>query len=89
MSYSQAVVTLEGRQQYQVSAAGQSDPLDAGVYDVWAASDAYIKVAPTANDVTNLTGYLVPGGAGIITVRIGRDGLRIGSTAALSFHRVE
>jgi hypothetical protein len=89
MSFVQSAVTIEGRSQFTVSAAGQSNPLDAGVYDVWATADAYIKVAPTANNVTSATGYLVPGGNGIVTVRIAKDGLRIGSTAAISVHRVE
>lgn len=90
MSYVQNVIVIEGRQQFQVGANGKSAPLDAGVYDVWAAADAYINVAPVAAAaVTSATGYLIPGGAGIITVRIGKDGLCIGSTAVLSAHRVE
>lgn len=91
MSFSQNAVTIEGREQFQVAAGTASKPLDAGVYDVWAAADAYIRVAPVASAgaVTSSTGYLVPGGAGIVTVRIGKDGLCIGSTAAIAVHRVE
>ena len=91
MSFVQNAIVIEGRQQFQVGAGEASEPLDAGVYDVWAAADAYIRVAPadSAADVTSDDGYLVPGGVGIITVRVGRDGLCIGSTAAISAHRVE
>lgn len=89
MSYSQNVVVIEGRQQFSIAANEETDALDAGVYDVWSGTGgAYIKVGPTADDVTDETGYLVPEGA-IITVRIGRDGLRIGATAELHIHRVE
>lgn len=80
-------IVIEGREQFQVGAAGQSEPLDAGVYDVWAEADAYIKVGATADDVTETTGYLVPAGV-IVSVRVGRHGLRIGASAAISAHRI-
>lgn len=88
MSFVQPAIHITGRSQLQVSGGGQSALLDAGTYDVWAAADTYIKVSETPSDVTSSTGYYVPAGR-IVTVRIGRDGLRIGSTGALSFHRVE
>ena len=89
MGYAQNVVVLEGRRQISIAAAAQTDALDAGVYDVWSgAGGAHIKVAPTGSDVTSSDGYFVPEGA-IISVRIGRDGLRIASTAELHIHRVE
>ncbi|QWY83169.1 hypothetical protein [Rhizobium phage RHph_X2_24] len=87
--FTQAAIVIEGRSQFTVAAAGQSPELEAGVYDVWAAADAYIKVGVTASDVTTSTGYLVPGGAGAVTVRVGRHGLRIGATAEIKVHRVE
>ncbi|AHJ10694.1 hypothetical protein P106B_11 [Rhizobium phage vB_RglS_P106B] len=82
-------ITIEGRTQFTVAAGAQSAPLEAGIYDVWAAADAYIKVGETANDVTSATGYLIPGGAGIVPVRVGRSGLRIGATADIAAHRTE
>lgn len=88
MSYVQPAIVIEGRSQIAVSAGGQTDPLASGTYDVWADADTYIKVGKTASDVTTGTGYKIPAGA-IVPVRIGRDGLRIGSTGALSVHRVE
>lgn len=90
MAYSQNVIVIAGRKQFQISANSRSLPLDAGTYDVWAATDAYIDVAPSdAATPTNTTGYLIPGGAGIISVRIAKDGLTIGASAAISAHRVE
>lgn len=80
-------VTIEGRSQFVVSAGQQSAPLDAGVYDVWAASDAYIKVGEDASGVTSGNGYLIPGGKGIVPVRVGRSGLKIGASADVSVHR--
>lgn len=85
----QPAITIEGRSQINVAANSQSDALPAGVYDVWATANAYIKVAETASDVTSSTGYLILGGAGPVSVRVGRTGLRIGSTAAISIFQVE
>lgn len=85
--FTKSPIVIEGRSQMAVAASAQSDALEAGVYDVWGAADAYIKVGVTADDVTAETGYLVSTGT-IATVRVGRDGLRIGSTAAISIHRV-
>lgn len=90
--FTNSAIVIEGRKQFQVSAGGKSAKLDAGTYDVWAAADAYIAVQPDSADpalVTSLTGYLIPGGAGIVSVRVGRDGLVIASSAALSVHRTE
>ena len=88
MQFNPHAVVIEGRSQIAIGAAGQTPPLDAGVYAVWAEADTYIKVAPTASDVTEATGYFVAGGAPATFVRIGKDGYRIGSTAAASAFRV-
>lgn len=86
----QPAITIEGRAQFSIAAAGQTAPLDAGVYDVWCddGAPAHIKVSAVANDVTIATGYRVTPGV-VIPVRVGRAGLRIGSTAILHIHRVE
>ena len=79
-------VVIEGRAQFQVSASGQSPALSPGVYDVWAAADAYIAVGSNPSP-TSANGYFIPGGAGIVPVRIVKDGQKIGSTAAISVHQ--
>lgn len=90
MSYVQPAIVIEGRSQRQVAAGTASNPLEAGVYDVWCAVDAYIHVsADGASPMpTNTTGYLIPAGR-IVPIRIGRDGLKLASSANLNFHRVE
>lgn len=52
---------IEGTAQgtFAFDAAAQSSALAEGVYDVWCDQDCYIKIAPTANDVTTSSGYLV------------------------------
>lgn len=85
----QNAIMIEGRRAFQVAAAGQSEPLEPGVYDVWAAADAYIKVGDVANDVTAQTGYKIPGGGGIVSVRVMKLNSRIGATAEISVHRTE
>ncbi len=74
MQFNPHGVVIEGREQFAIDAAGQSDPREAGEYAVWAAADTYIKVAETADDVEETTGYLVVGGAPPVFVRVGRDG---------------
>lgn len=88
MQFNPNAVVIEGRSRIAIGANGQTDPLDAGVYAVWAAADTFIKVAPTASDVTSGTGFLVKAGLAPIFVRVGKDGYRIGSTAAASAFRV-
>ena len=91
MSYFQSPIVIGGRQQIPVNAASVSPVLEPGVYDVWAAADTYIRVSEDLDTtgLFNTTGYLIPGGAGIISVRIAGNNKRIGTTAALSIHRVE
>ena len=88
MQFNPHAVVIEGRSRIAIGVAGQTDFLEPGVYAVWAAADTFIKVAPTASDVAIGSGYLVKGGGAPIFVRIGKDGQRIGSTAAASAFRV-
>ncbi len=72
------------------SSAAQTAALAEGEYELWSSQDTYIKVAPTANDVTTTTGYLLRSN-NTISVAI-RAGSKIGAIAAgagtLSYHRV-
>lgn len=38
--------------------AAQSAALEEGLYDVYVDQNCYVKIAPTADDVTTVTGYL-------------------------------
>lgn len=86
-------IVIEGRSQFTIESGTPSEPLEAGIYDVWATEgdgDAYIKVSADAADADNVsdeTGYLIPGGKGIVPVRIGRNGLCIGTTNFVHIHR--
>ncbi|HRQ13070.1 MAG TPA: hypothetical protein PK205_07175 [Promineifilum sp.] len=83
-----SAVQICGHSQMVVGAAAQTPPLSAGVYDVWHSADTYIKVHETlASDVTDETGYLVPAG-NIVSVRISKDGWRLGASAGCSVHKV-
>lgn len=70
--------------------ATQTAPLVEGIYDVWATTDVYVKVAPTASDVTLANGYLIRSGSTVpILVRVNSRIGAIGAGAAtLSFHMV-
>lgn len=90
MSFIQSAVTLAGRTQIPIAAGGYA-PVDVGVYDVWAATDTYIAVVPSdyaGAAPTSSTGYLVPAG-GVVSVRIAKDGMKMGASAATSIHKVE
>ncbi len=88
-------VRLKGNSQAQLSVSGTAAQTSAitdggGMYDVWADIDVYVKVAPTANDVTTSTGYLIRAN-NTVPVLVG-DGDRIGAIASgsgtLRYHRV-
>lgn len=87
-------IDIENDSQGQVATsttAAQSATLAEGVYDVWSASDTYLKVAATADDVTTSTGYLLRANQ-TIPVWVSQ-GSRIGAvlssgTGTLSYHRV-
>lgn len=69
----------------------QTDVLAEGIYDLWADIDCYIKIAPTANDVTTNNGYLLRANNTVAfdvrsAERIG--GIVASGTGTLSFHRV-
>lgn len=75
------------------AAAGQSNPLEAGIYDVWCTDgDVYIKVGTTADDVTASTGYIVKQN-NVVPVavsanqRIGAILAPGGGSGTLRFHR--
>lgn len=56
---------LEERAQAQLvlaaATAGSTGALAEGLYDIWATTDVFVKIAPVANavDVTAVTGYLI------------------------------
>lgn len=82
--YAQASVALS-------TTAAQSAALTEGVYEVWCASDFYLKNALDASDVLTTTGLLVK--ANIIKPIIVREGTKLGailaaSTATMFYHRV-
>lgn len=86
-------VDIENNAQGQVAytaAANQSAALPEGIYDVWSDVNCYIKVAPTANDVTIATGYLLL--AGNVVPILVRQNSKIGAVGAgagtLSYHKV-
>jgi hypothetical protein len=87
-------IDIEGYSAATVSSAttaAQSGVLNEGVYDLWCTADTYVKVAPTANDVTSGTGYLLR--ANNTVPFIVRTNSRIGcimstATGTLSYHRV-
>lgn len=72
------------------AAAAQTDVLTAGIYDVWATVDCYLKVATTANDVTTANGYLVRSGTTVsVVIPTGcKLGAIAGGAGTLSYHRV-
>ena len=79
------------------STAAQSSALDsaasyqAGLYDVWADVDCYIKVATTANDVTVANGYLLRANNTIpVVVRPGDKigAITVSASGTLYFHKV-
>lgn len=73
------------------AAAAQSSALDEGIYDLWTTTDCYVKVAPTANDVTTSTGYLLRAGSTVpFAIRKGSNigAITSGAAGTISFHRV-
>ena len=63
-------VNIAGKRQGTFATGSQSELLVAGVYDVWADNNVYIKVDPTlASNVTSGTGYLIQAG-NIVPVRL-------------------
>ena len=88
-------MVLQGNAQGALSisavAAQTSAFTEAGYYDVWCDVDAFIKIAPTANDVTSGTGYpvfantIVPN----VMVLIGdKIGAIAGGAGTLRYHKV-
>jgi hypothetical protein len=74
-----------------VSAAADHTPiLNEGIYDVWCTVDVFVKVAPTANNVTTANGYLIRANNTVsVLVRTGsRIGAIAGGAGTLSYHQV-
>lgn len=87
-------IDIEGNPQATLSltsSAAQTAALAEGVYHVWADAVSYIKVDPTANDVTTSTGYIIRANATPVPVIV-RAGSKIGgitgTTATLSYQKV-
>ena len=88
-------MVLQGNSQGTLSISGTAAQTSAfvedGYYDIWSDVDAYIKIAPTANDVTTGSGYpvfantIVPN----VMVLVGdKIGAIAGSAGTLRFHKV-
>ena len=84
-------VNIAGKRQRSFAAGTQySEQLPAGVYDVWADNNVYIKIDATlASDVTNSTGYLINAG-NVVPVRITAPAfIGAAGTGNVYFHRVD
>jgi hypothetical protein len=88
-------IVLQGNAQVQLSISGTAAQTsaftEAGYFDVWADVDAYIKIAPTANNVTTSTGYLIRADTTYpnIMILVGdRIGAIAGGAGTLCFHKV-
>lgn len=86
-------VDLEERAAVTLAVSAVADHtavLPEGVYDVWCTVDVYVKVAPTANNVTVANGYLIRAGNSVpVLVRNGsRIGAIAGGAGTLSYHQV-
>lgn len=88
-------IVLQGNAQGTLSVSGTADHTPSfakeGYYDIWCDVDVWIKIAPTGNDVTTSTGYLVRNNTTISNVMI-KSGDRIGAIAGgagtLRYHKV-
>lgn len=74
--------------------AAQTETLPNGIYDIWCDVDVWLKIAPTANDVTSAAGvnagYLLKANNAVpFDVRAGdKIGAVAGGAGTLSYHRV-
>lgn len=87
-------IDIEGNAQAQLSlstTAAQTAALTEGIYDIWCDVDCYIKVAPTADDVTTSTGYLLRAD-NTVPLIVRKDskigGIVASGTATFSYHKV-
>lgn len=86
-------VDLEGYAQASTSVsaiAAQTAALAEGIYDVWCDVDVYLKVAPTANDVTTSTGYLLRANntVSVLIRKNSKIGAIAGGAGTLRYHKV-
>lgn len=73
------------------TSAAQTAALGEGAYEVWCDADCFLKVAPTANDVTTSNGFLLK--ANTPRTLMVRGNSKIGGivstgTPTLRYHRV-
>ena len=88
-------MVLQGNSQGALSVSGTAAQTSAfgeeGYYDIWCDVDAFIKIAPTANDVTSGTGYPVFANTVVpnVMVLIGdKLGAIAGGDGTLRYHKV-
>lgn len=88
-------IVLQGNAQAQLSISGTAAQTSAfsenGYFDVWSDVDAYIKVNPTADNVTTSTGYLIRANTTYpnVMVLVGdKIGAIAGSAGTLRYHKV-
>lgn len=83
----------EQQDSFSVSSTGAQSPAlsNAGVYDVLCDVDCFIKVGPTANDVTTSTGYPIFAG-NVVPVYVNANGkigaITSGASGTLKYHKV-
>ncbi|TXH47453.1 MAG: hypothetical protein E6Q97_27080 [Desulfurellales bacterium] len=88
-------MVLQGNAQGQLSISGTAAQTsaftEAGYFDLWCDVDAYVKVAPTADNVTTSTGYLIRANTTYpnIMVLVGdKIGAIAGGAGTLRYHKV-
>lgn len=88
-------IVLQGNAQAALSISGSAAQTsaftEAGYYDIWADVDVYVKIAPTANDVTTSTGYLITANTVVPNFMILKDdkiGAIAGGAGTLRYHKV-
>lgn len=88
MLYNDAL-NLEGNRQGSFATGNQSAPLPAGVYNIWAPNEVYIKVHPTlASDVSSSTGYILRANTTVSIKLTGERVIGASGTGNVFYHRV-
>lgn len=87
-------VSLRGHSRVDIAmttTAAQSAALTRGVYDVWCDVNVFLKVDPTANNVTAANGYLLRANT-TVPFYVNQDskigGILASGTGTLSYHAV-
>ncbi len=88
-------MVLQGNSQGALSVSGSAAQTSAftedGYYDLWSDVDTWIKIAPTASDVTSGNGYLIRANTTYpnVMVLVGdKVGAIAGGAGTLSYHKV-